>query len=52
MKDPDFLAEAKQMGLEISPVNGAAVDKIVADLYATPPDILEETRKLINEGAN
>lgn len=52
MKDPDFLADAKQTGLEISPVNGAAVDKIVADLYATPPDILDETRKLINEGAN
>jgi tripartite-type tricarboxylate transporter receptor subunit TctC len=52
MKDPDFLAEAKQMGLEISPVSGAAVDKIVADLYATPPDILAETRTLINEGAD
>jgi tripartite-type tricarboxylate transporter receptor subunit TctC len=52
MKDPDFLAEAKQMGLEISPVSGAAVDRIVADLYATPSDILEETRKLINESAD
>jgi hypothetical protein len=52
MKDPDFLADAKQTGLEISPVSGAAVDKIVAGLYATPPDILAETRQLINEGAN
>jgi tripartite-type tricarboxylate transporter receptor subunit TctC len=52
MKDPAFLADAKQMGLEISPVPGATVDKIVADLYATPTDILDETRKLINEGTN
>ena len=52
MKDPAFLADAKQLGLEISPVDGAAVDKIVNDLYATPPNILEETHKLINGGAN
>jgi tripartite-type tricarboxylate transporter receptor subunit TctC len=49
--DPDFLAEAKQRGLEVNPVSGAEIDKLVGDLYQTPPDIIAETRAIIGEGA-
>src|SRR3984893_260844 len=36
MKDPDFLAEAEKAALEITPVTGEEIDKLVKDLYQTP----------------
>jgi tripartite-type tricarboxylate transporter receptor subunit TctC len=47
MKDPDFLAEAKARGQEVNPVPGADLDKLLAELYATPKDVTEETKKAI-----
>src|SRR5207302_950037 len=42
MKDPAFLAEAEKIQLEITPVDGEAVQKLVAEIYATPPDIVRK----------
>ena len=42
MKDPVFLAEADKIKLEITPVDGEAVQKLVAEIYATPPDIVRK----------
>lgn len=50
MRDPEFLAEAKQRGLEVNPVSGPEIDKLIADLYATPPDIVAEVRATIAPG--
>ena len=47
LKDPAFLAEADKLKLEVNPVNGEDVDKLIAELYATPKDIVEETRVAI-----
>jgi tripartite-type tricarboxylate transporter receptor subunit TctC len=47
MKDPDFLAEAKARGQEVNPVSGPALEKLLAELYATPKDVVNETRKAI-----
>jgi tripartite-type tricarboxylate transporter receptor subunit TctC len=47
VKDPEFLAEAKARGQEVSPVSGAALDALIAELYATPKDVVEETKKAI-----
>jgi len=52
MQDPAFLAEAKQRGLEVNPVSGPEIDKLLVDLYATPPDIVAETRAVIAPGAH
>ena len=41
MKDPQFLAEAKRLNLEVRPVNGADVQKLIKELYATPPDVVK-----------
>jgi tripartite-type tricarboxylate transporter receptor subunit TctC len=41
MKDPDFLADAKQTDLEVRPVSGAEMQQLVTDLYRTPPDVVE-----------
>jgi tripartite-type tricarboxylate transporter receptor subunit TctC len=51
MADREFLAEAKQRGLEVNPVSGAAIDKLVDELYQTAPDIVAEVRAAISEGA-
>jgi tripartite-type tricarboxylate transporter receptor subunit TctC len=51
MRDSEFLAEARQRGLEVNPVRGADIDKLVDELYRTPPDIVAEVRKIIGEGA-
>ena len=50
MADPDFLAEAKQRGLEVNPVSGAEIDKLLTELYQSPADIVAEVRATIAEG--
>ncbi|MFZ3338019.1 MAG: hypothetical protein WA776_07205 [Xanthobacteraceae bacterium] len=44
MKDKDFLAEADKMQLEVNPVSGEEVQKLVAEVYATPPDIIAKAK--------
>ena len=41
MKDPQFLAEAKRLNLEVRPVSGDDVEKLIKELYATPPDVVK-----------
>ena len=42
MKDPAFLAEAEKLDLEISPVSSAAIEALLAELYATPQDVVKQ----------
>jgi tripartite-type tricarboxylate transporter receptor subunit TctC len=51
MADADFVAEATARGLEINPVRGADLDRLLDRLYATPSAIVAETRAIIAEGA-
>ncbi len=44
MKDPEYIAEALKRGLEVNPVSGQDVAKLVSELYATPKDIVNEAR--------
>jgi tripartite-type tricarboxylate transporter receptor subunit TctC len=50
MKDGEFLAEADKRKLEINPVSGADIDRLIADIYRTPKDIVAEARAA-TEGA-
>jgi len=45
MKDKDFLAEADKMQLEINPVSGEEVEKLVKEVYATPPDVVAKAKQ-------
>ena len=47
MKDPVFLAEAEKIQLEITPVAGEAVQKLVAEIYATPPEIVKQAAQAV-----
>jgi tripartite-type tricarboxylate transporter receptor subunit TctC len=49
MKDKEFLAEAEKAQLEITPVPGDAVQKVVADAYAMPPEIIKKTAEILQE---
>ena len=42
MKDPEFLAEAQKLNMDINPLNAKGVDDIVAELYATPKAVLDK----------
>ena len=43
--DPEFLAEAKQMQADISPIRGEEVQRLVAEIYATPSPIVDRAKK-------
>jgi tripartite-type tricarboxylate transporter receptor subunit TctC len=45
--DPELQAEMKARGQEVNPVGGAALETMVRELYATPKDVVAETRKAI-----
>ncbi len=47
MKDPEFLAEAKKMLLDVEPTSGEATQAVVARLYATPSAVVERAKKLL-----
>ena len=42
MTDKDFLAEAKANKFEINPVDGEELEKLVKDVYQTPPEIAKK----------
>jgi tripartite-type tricarboxylate transporter receptor subunit TctC len=47
MKDPQFLADAKKMRIDIEPLSGAVVQKRIQQFYATSKDIVQKARKAI-----
>jgi tripartite-type tricarboxylate transporter receptor subunit TctC len=47
MADPEFVSEIKARGLEVNPVSGAELDRLVGDLYRTPADVVAETKAAI-----
>jgi tripartite-type tricarboxylate transporter receptor subunit TctC len=47
MADPEFLAEAQKVDLEVNPVTGAMIDRLLADLYQTPKDVVEKAVRAI-----
>jgi tripartite-type tricarboxylate transporter receptor subunit TctC len=51
LQDPQFLAEAARLGLEVQLVAGADVQQIVESLYATPPELLARVRNIATSQA-
>ena len=46
MKDPDFVKEATRLALEVRPVNGADVDKLIREIYASPADVVKRASEI------
>jgi tripartite-type tricarboxylate transporter receptor subunit TctC len=47
MADKEFLAEAEKAQLEITPIAGEAVQKLVADVYQTPAEIAHKAAEIL-----
>jgi tripartite-type tricarboxylate transporter receptor subunit TctC len=47
MTDPQFLADAAKMRVDVSPLPGATVQELVQKFYAAPKSIVEQARQAI-----
>jgi tripartite-type tricarboxylate transporter receptor subunit TctC len=47
MKDPEFLADAEKSQLEINPVSGADVEKLIKEIYQTPKALADKAAEFI-----
>jgi len=52
MKDADFLDEAQKMGLELNPIGGEELQKVVERVLAAPEAVVERLRAIILPDAN
>ncbi len=48
MKDPAFLEEAKKTGLDINPISGAELQKVVADIIDTPKPVRDRLAAILS----
>jgi tripartite-type tricarboxylate transporter receptor subunit TctC len=49
MTDPQFLAEAEKVDMEISPLSAGAIDTFLAELYKTPKDVVGKAAAAIQK---
>ncbi len=50
VKDPAFVKGAEKRGLELDPLSGEEIQSIIANIYASSPDIVERARKAYAPG--
>jgi hypothetical protein len=49
ISDPVFRTEATRLNLLVTPMTGQEVTRRIAELYATPPDIIAQAKKILGE---
>jgi tripartite-type tricarboxylate transporter receptor subunit TctC len=42
MQDPEFLAEARKLNMDVNPLDARKMDGLLAELYATPRQVVEK----------
>ena len=47
MKDPEFIADAQKAKLDLSPLSGDELEKIVASFYRTEPDVVARLKDIL-----
>lgn len=45
--DESFVADAKRLNMDISPLGGDDIKKVVAEMVETPPNVIERYKKMI-----
>jgi tripartite-type tricarboxylate transporter receptor subunit TctC len=50
MTDPLFLADARRIGLEINPVSGLEIRRLIAEIQAAPETVVERLRGVLAGG--
>ncbi|MGE0853883.1 MAG: Bug family tripartite tricarboxylate transporter substrate binding protein [Hyphomicrobiaceae bacterium] len=49
MVDPALKLDAAKQGLELNPVSGAEIEALVRDVYATPADLVERAKLVVQK---
>jgi tripartite-type tricarboxylate transporter receptor subunit TctC len=49
MKDPEYLADAKKLNIDVNPVTAKAIDDLLAELYATPKEVIKQASEAITK---
>ncbi len=52
MHDPEFLADAKARSLDIDPASGEEIERLVEQLYTTPPAVVDRMRAVFADTGN
>jgi tripartite-type tricarboxylate transporter receptor subunit TctC len=47
MKDPEFIAETTKVRLEVSPMTGAGIDRVLGEVYALPKELIEKAKAAV-----
>jgi tripartite-type tricarboxylate transporter receptor subunit TctC len=47
MKDPEFLAEANKLGLEVDPVSGVELQKMAERIISATPAVIDRLQKIV-----
>jgi tripartite-type tricarboxylate transporter receptor subunit TctC len=47
LQDPEFKAEMEKANLEVNPIGGEDVQKLIERLFKTPPAVIERTKQII-----
>jgi tripartite-type tricarboxylate transporter receptor subunit TctC len=50
MRDPAFLAQAKSISIEVSPVSGIEIDRLLHRLHETPDSVIDQLRQALSGG--
>ena len=48
MKDPEFLADAKKANLDIQPITGAEMERLVADIFKLDPTVTAKLKSILS----
>lgn len=49
MKDPELLADAKRLNIDVVPSTGEEMQALVARMYATPPEVVGRVRRALGQ---
>ena len=49
MKDPEYLADAKKLEIDVNPVSGKAIADLLTDIYATPKEALKKAGEAVTK---
>jgi tripartite-type tricarboxylate transporter receptor subunit TctC len=47
MQDRDFIMETNKVGLEVNPASGDEIDRLLAEIYATPKSVIEQAKQAV-----
>ncbi len=48
MKDKAFIADAEKIGLEVEPLSGSDIEKVMAEINGAPQEAIDRLSKLVN----